>query len=296
LASARASDAVYIDNVVIVLDCSGSMQEAMRGTRVVKLDAAKTALKEVMATIPASTHVGLLVLSGGRPDWVFPLGPRRDAMFFSAVERLRSGGGTPLGAAMKLGADSLLVARQAQYGYGSYRLLLVTDGQATDGSLTTDYAPLILARGIAMDVIGVDMAEDHMLATRASSYRRANDPQALSRAIREVFAEIGRTGAGGTGEEAFAELSGFPAEAATAVLTALAVPGNGPIGSQPPAVQPEGVPSTPGSVAAPTPLPPGQPPQPGPAPRRPPWVLFLALGIVLVIIVKAAAGRRAAGR
>lgn len=298
LAVTQASEAVYTHNVVIVLDGSGSMQQAMRETRVAKMDAAKTALKAVLATLPADTHVGLLVFTNGRPGWVFPLGPRRDADLSRAIDAVQAGGGTPLGTSMKLAADRLLEAREAQYGYGSYRLLLVTDGQATDGTLTTDYAPLILARGIVMDVIGVDMAQDHILATRANSYRRANDAEALRRAIQEIFAEVGRTGAGGAGDEAFAELAGFPAEAAMAVLSALAAPGNQPIGSQPSAAAAPGAPA----VAPPAPMPPAAPaPTPGtgspPPRRRPPWMLLAALGIILTIIVKAAAkGRRAAGR
>jgi uncharacterized protein YegL len=288
LAAAQAGEAVYADNVVIVLDCSGSMQKAMRGTRVQKLDAAKVALKEVMATLPMSTQVGLLVFSGGTPGWVMPLGPRQDAAFARAVEALTAGGGTPLGANLKIGADRLLEARQAQYGYGSYRLLVVTDGQATDGNLTEKYAPLILARGIAMDVIGVDMDEDHLLARKANSYRRANDPQALRQAIRDVFAEVGRADGGGTEDEAFAELAGFPAEAAVAVVAALAAPGNEPIGSPP---APSAVAS--GTAAAPAPqpgpgAPPGAPPPPAP---RPPWVLFAVLGFVLVVFLKAVRAR-----
>ncbi len=289
LTAARAAAAVYTDNVVIVLDCSGSMQEAMRGTKVRKIEAAKVALKEVMATLAPSTQIGLLVFSGRTPGWVFPLGPRRDADFFQAVAALAAGGGTPLGQYMKLGADRLLEARQAQYGYGSYRLLLVTDGQATDGNLTTEYAPQILARGIAVDVIGVDMAEDHLLAKRVSSYRRANDPQALRQAIQEVFAEVGKSQAGGQDDEAFAELGGLPAAAALAVVTALAATGNAPIGS------PDEPPPVAAAPAAPVPLPASAPPAaPPPTPRssgRPPWLALIVLAVIMMTILKAVRGR-----
>ncbi len=292
-ASASAS-AVYADNVVMVLDCSGSMQEVMRGTRVHKIEAAKAALKEVMATIPPSTQVGLLVFSGRTPGWVFPLGPRRDPVFFQAVAALAAGGGTPLGEYMKLGADRLLEARQAQYGYGSYRLLLVTDGQATDGNLTTDYAPQILARGIAVDVIGVDMAEDHLLARRVNSYRRANDPQALSRAIQEVFAEVGKGSAGGGEEEAFAELAGLPAETAMAMVTALAAPGNEPIGSPVGGSPAAAVPAAVAPVNSPAPA---SAPAPAPAASgHPPWVPLMVLAFIAMIILKAVRGRPPARR
>ena len=298
LGLARA-ESVYVDNVLIVLDCSGSMQQVMRGTRVPKLDAAKGALKSVMATLPQSTQVGLLVFGGKTPGWVYPLGARRDAAFFGAVDGLTAGGGTPLGEYMKTGADRLLQARQAQYGYGSYRLLLVTDGQATDGNLTTTYAPLIQARGIALDVIGVDMAEDHLLAKTVNSYRRANDPAALSRAIQEVFAEVGKGADGGMGPEAFGELSGFPAAAATAILTALASSGNEPIGSKPAPAPPTSAAGAP-PAAGPGPGPAAPPPAPRPSPRgsSPPLPLLVFAVVLFVVILiirnaqKGSSGRR----
>ena len=76
---------------------------------------------------------------------------------------------------MKKGADTLLKARKSQYGYGSYRLLVVTDGEASDPGLVERFTPDIISRGIITDVIGVDMNKAHTLATKVHSYRSAND-------------------------------------------------------------------------------------------------------------------------
>lgn len=133
---------------------------------------------------------------------------------------------------MKMGADRLLEARKAQYGYGSYRLLVVTDGEASDTNLVERFTPDIIARGIITDVIGVDMAKAHTLATRVHSYRSANDPASLKAAIQDVFAEVGRTDQGQTGETAFEELAGLPQGLAMAMISAQASSGNHPIGEQ----------------------------------------------------------------
>jgi hypothetical protein len=233
LGSGVAAQEVYVDNVVIVLDASGSMNERMRGAGPQKISAAKMAIKEVMKGIPQTTQMGLLVFGGNTSGWVYPLGARDDTKLFQAIDRVTANGGTPLGEYMKIGADKLLEARKAQYGYGSYRLLIVTDGEASNPALVESYTPDIIARGIITDVIGVAMARAHTLATKVHSYRSADDPAALKQAIQDVFAEVGRASDGQSGESAFDELSGFPEEMAMATISALVSSGNHPIGQKP---------------------------------------------------------------
>ena len=222
----------YRDNVVIVLDASGSMKQRMRGSGVQKMKAAKAALKSVLRNVPPTTHIGLLVFSAKnlRNDWVYPLGPREEERLLEAIDRPIPEGATPLGKYIKMGADRLLEARAQQYGYGTYRLLIVTDGEAQDPKSVAIYTPEVLARGILVDVIGVDMKIDHTLASMAHSYRRANDPDSLERAIREVFAELSSAAGDFSMEEAFDLIDSLPVECAEAALQALSTSGNWPIG------------------------------------------------------------------
>ncbi|MEM6822446.1 MAG: vWA domain-containing protein [Verrucomicrobiota bacterium] len=226
-----ASD-VYKDNVVILLDASGSMNNPMKGASESKISVAKSALKEVVSGLPPETEIGLLVF-GVERKWMYELGPRNDEHFFSAVDKLVAGGGTPLGAFMKAGANKLLETREKQYGYGSYRLLVITDGEAGDPKLMESVTPEIISRGIITDVIGVDMRRDHTLSTKVHSYRRANDKEALKQAIKEVLAEVGKGVAGRVaGDNEFDVLEGLSQEVAQAMLLALSVSGNEPIGKK----------------------------------------------------------------
>jgi len=226
---------LYQDNVVIVLDASGSMEENISSTNLQKMDVAKSALWEVLKEVPNTTNIGLLVFSSTNvdDDWVYPLGPRNNNKLFEAINLPLPGGSTPLGQYIKKGADALLQQREKQYGYGSYRLLIVTDGEATDKNLVNKYTPDVLSRGIIVDVIGVDMKEDHILATRVHSYRRADDPASLREAISQVFAEVTSHGTDTAGEEAFEILRGLPNELAKEMITALSSSGNYPIGTKP---------------------------------------------------------------
>jgi hypothetical protein len=197
------------------------------------MTAAKQALHQVLQHVPETTHIGLLVFSSSnvKDPWVYPLGPRDEVKLKAAIDLPRPKGGTPLGNFIKIGADRLLQEREKQHGYGSYRLLVVTDGEASDESFMKHATGLLLQRGvITLDVIGVDMAGRHTLATRSHSYRQANDPESLTRAVQEVFAEISTTDGSGADAEAFAEIAPLPASFASDVLKALGTTGNQPLG------------------------------------------------------------------
>ena len=62
------------DNVIVVVDASGSMGTPMGGTD--RMSVAREALKQVLGQVPESTHIGVLVFPRG--DWVYPLGSRAE--------------------------------------------------------------------------------------------------------------------------------------------------------------------------------------------------------------------------
>ncbi|MFN3190414.1 MAG: vWA domain-containing protein [Aureliella sp.] len=219
------------NNVVVVIDDSGSMDDRMRTKqgRVRRIDAAKDALTSVLMQLPAETNVGVLALNTdfNGSNWIIPFGTGSPEEWSANIRKLRARGGTPLGEFMKVAADQLLQLRDQQI-YGTYRLLVVTDGEASDPNLVDGYLPDILSRGLTVDVIGVDMQADHSLATRVHSYRRADDDQALQSALAEVFAETSSDAQDADAD--FEILSALPDGFAEAALEALAKRGNLPIG------------------------------------------------------------------
>lgn len=234
-ASANGQAPNHHDNVIVLLDTSGSMNKRFRGGNITRLQAAKTALKTAIAKVPSSTQIGVLRFAKkyGPQAWIHPLGARENEKLFNAIDGQSANGNTPLGEYIKIAADRLLEVRQEQFGYGTYRLLIVTDGQASDRQLMERFTPEVMARGITMDVIGVDMKGDHTLATRVHSYRRADDPAALRTAVADIFAEVSgdQTDDANT-QESFELLAAIPADLASAMLVALSKSGNHPIGTK----------------------------------------------------------------
>ena len=130
------SSTVSAQNIVVLLDDSASMKQPLRSnSSITKIDAAKQALLTILERAPEDSQVGVMVLNGHRGhEWVIPLGPINKARLTAKVNRIRPGGGTPLGESMKSATDALLALRNQEH-YGDYRLLIVTDGEATDPDL-----------------------------------------------------------------------------------------------------------------------------------------------------------------
>lgn len=258
IALAFASRGIASDSVVIVLDDSGSMNEKMSGG-IKRIEAAKNAIKIVLRQFSPDTKVGLLLLNGdkAKKHWAIPLEHLSVPQATRRVESVVADGATPLGERMREAADALLKQREQQV-YGTYRLLIVTDGEANDAKQLAQYLPDVLSRGLVVDAIGVDMKQHHSLATRVHSYRRADDAVALSKAVQEVFAEKTDSGVSDSQED-YSLLQAFDDETAKEALLALSKPNNSPVvgfstpsGSTVPVAQPSAVPTGAPSAAQPT--------------------------------------------
>ncbi len=214
--------------VVVVLDDSGSMSEliATSSGMVPRMEAAKSALNNVIAGLPEDTKLGVILLNGnGTDEQLITLGTLNRDESIAKINSLIADGATPLGQAMRKAADELLAYRK-QHVYGVYKMLVITDGEATDAELLAMYLPMILSRGITIDVIGVGMQSDHQLASSSHSYRNVNDAESFQNAIQEILAE---SNFDQDTLEDFELLSGLPEELAAKSLEALAQVDNSPI-------------------------------------------------------------------
>lgn len=232
LLAADAPAARPAEHVVILLDASMSMTTDMTPDQT-RMDAAKAAIGRVVEGLPDGVPLGLVAFTTeGRTEWFHPMGPLDKARFREGLAAIEPGGGTPLGAYIEVAANALLKARKASEGFGEYRLIVVTDGEAEDPDRMEAAAQALLARGIVLDVVGVQMETDHSLARMAQSYRNADDAGALERAVSALLAETGDSAAQDGDAEAYALAAAFSDSTAGPVLRALAGSSldNSPIG------------------------------------------------------------------
>jgi uncharacterized protein YegL len=206
--------------IAVVLDSSGSMSTRFGDSD--RMTTAKKILINVLSKVGPNTQVGVVTFEG----WVYQIQPVDQAKLAEAINGVRASGGTPLGHYMKEGANALLKVREKKK-FGIYRLIVVTDGESTDDAetpLSGTYG--ILSKGLQVEAIGVAMNAKHSLATKVS-YRSADNPDELVRAVSAVVAE---TGGGGDHSEDYATISTLDEKLCKDALKALSEPDNAPIG------------------------------------------------------------------
>lgn len=219
------------NNIIILLDNSASMDEQMRSVRETKMNIAKKVLAASVDKIPADTNIGLITFDG----WVYELGIIERPSLIQAINSSNTSrtSGTPLGTYMKKAADRLLQEREKSIGSGTYKLLVVTDGNPTNepAGLVEKYLPDILSRGLKIECIGVDMALNHNLSNKVHRYMKADDPKSFQENLNKVLGEIQ---VGKDDLTGFEEIQGLPEPVVKAVIEKLTAHENYPIGEQAP--------------------------------------------------------------
>ncbi|MCB9397736.1 MAG: VWA domain-containing protein [Acidobacteria bacterium] len=180
-------------NIYFIFDGSGSMYDPP-GSQCGsdnrfrnKLEGAQWAVTEFLKSIPDDINIGLFVFDNNGMSERVPLGTSNREAFLAAIQNVRAGGGTPLYEAMRTGTQQLVNQYRNQLGYGEYRLVVVTDGIASniaEASVNT------LSKGIPIYAIGLCVESNHPLRQYATSYRSADNFEALQKGLEETLAEL----------------------------------------------------------------------------------------------------------
>lgn len=175
----------FAQNNMIVLDMSGSMaSKDCAGDYFSRADAAKAALLSWIAANPGD-NVGLVSFSAEGTQLDFSLG-RGDEHAREVVDRIKAlgaDGGTPLLSAMQIAREELENQAVRQGGTGAYRLIVITDGQASSGESPAPVVGAVFdnpANMIEIHTIGFCIEGGHSLKdpTRVF-YTDANSPDDL---------------------------------------------------------------------------------------------------------------------
>ena len=196
LASGEASitldqETVDDDNIVIVLDFSGSMTEASCEGDGAKANVALAALDSFLGTVPENVNLALIAFDDQGLRQVVPMGQRNAEQVREAVFELLPGGGTPLGPALEMAIDALETTSSPRLGNGSYKIVVITDGVANDETLVLQQVAWAnLNTPITMYTAGFCIGEGHPLNLPGETvYAAANDLSGLLSVLEAAVAE-----------------------------------------------------------------------------------------------------------
>jgi len=181
-------------NFYFVFDGSGSMKDPPPRSDAgdqefgSKIEGAKWAVKEFMKNVPKDVNLGLYVFDNGGEREVLPLGANNRLAFLADIEAVDAAGGTPLGDAIGKAADALVKEYKKQLGYGDYRLIVITDGEASDDI----NKGIVVAEkyNIPIYTIGFGIGQQHSLRQHSVSYKSADSAKEIKQALQEAAAEL----------------------------------------------------------------------------------------------------------
>lgn len=169
-------------NTVIVLDDSGSMSSDIR--------AAKRAIIHALGAMNDSDRVAVTALNYGT---VLDFTSVRDAKSTlpPALERVNSDGGTPLTGAIANAKALLEKEASSARGFGTFRLIVTTDGAADDGgALAASIEDLAATTPIQLTTIGIDISDRHVLSrSDLGTFVDVANVAALESALQAAVAE-----------------------------------------------------------------------------------------------------------
>lgn len=177
-------------NYYVVFDASGSMSERQCSGNESKLDVAKRAFAEFADKVPTDANFGLTVFGSRAIEEIVPLGRLDRATVKAAVAGVYAGGRTPLSESIDRAYQALTQQGRRQLGYGEYHLIVVTDGESTDGNPQAVVDRLLNESPVILHTIGFCLGDTHSLNQPGRVlYRQAGNAAELAEGFVSVLAE-----------------------------------------------------------------------------------------------------------
>lgn len=178
-------------SLLLVVDASQSMEWWLGRPQdqVVRMDAAKAALRQLIAAMPDQLDVGLLVYYNcDRIELVVPVGALNRTRLLAEIEAIVPTGATPIGGALERAAGALV-------GHpGPFLVVLVSDGEETCGGQPVQAARALATSGLDLriDIIGLAVEDEpevvqqlrDIAAAGSGTYFSAESTDALLTALR----------------------------------------------------------------------------------------------------------------
>lgn len=179
----------------IVLDNSGSMNDdRCVPKKQTKFKVAQTALVGFIDSLSPDDNLAVAVFDGRTARMVVDYG--HGAVHLQAAKQsitsLKADEETPLWGALDFAKGEMLTQLQRQAGYGTHRLIVVTDGESRDYVPAPKAEEIVLETPVEVHVIGFCTGSGHSLNVEGvTAFYTADDPDQLAAGLRATQAEVG---------------------------------------------------------------------------------------------------------
>jgi len=183
-------DPLLRDNIIMIFDDSGSMRGRLRDNLFnTKLNSAKKAAKEFITHLPANYNVGFYALNAG---YVFPLQklqPASRKKLLNQISQFSANGGTPITKSVQLMSVELNKQKEMQAGYGTYTLVIATDGEANEPKSMLKAVDEAIENEVQIKTIGINI-DRHALRSVTNFAEASSTKELIIAMKRAIHAEI----------------------------------------------------------------------------------------------------------
>lgn len=181
------------DNVMVVLDMSGSMgYRDCSGPFRNKSEAAKATLAEWIKTVPNESNLGLVAFVHSDTKVYVDLAVGNRDLFMQEVKGFNPNGGTPLLDAVTSAEAELEKQAIRQNGYGTYKMVVITDGEHSVGQDPSQAVNKMLdnpQNPIEIHTIGFCIEDSALNQPGRTEYQSAKNPEQLKEGLDSVLSE-----------------------------------------------------------------------------------------------------------
>lgn len=168
-------------NIIIIFDDSGSMRAGIPS----RLYRAKKATKQFVSGIPNNYNLGIYTLNRG---YIFPLQTLNSKSMLKAqkyIDNINTEGSTPLASSLNKMLTVMQEQKKVQAGYGSYTIVIATDGIADYPTRMFNAVDKIIDNDIMINTIGIDI-KNHGLRT-VTKFTEASSTTELLKAMNKAI-------------------------------------------------------------------------------------------------------------
>lgn len=181
------------ENIMVVLDMSGSMaSKTCSGTYRNKAEAARAVLGDWVNQVDPEANLGLVVFDANGVTVRTPLGQHNREHFVEKINQSRPIGGTPLRSAIELALEQLEYRSAHQQGYGDYRIMVITDGEHSNGEDPAVPLNRIFSNPsdpTQVHTVGFCIDDSALNQPGLTVYQSAENPEELRDGLNRVLAE-----------------------------------------------------------------------------------------------------------